>query len=569
MPRLRTLRAAFLPWLLAVLSVAPALASDEPSGTLWYRIEIDGAPAGWSMERIAREGDRVTTTTRLALRLRRGTAEIRIELASRFVETDDGEPVLLWRHQTLGRLPVESTFRFGPDGIESVTGQAGRETRETLPRPRGEWLPPDAARRATVEHLRAGTPRFTLRVIDSFQGLEPVTIERERLGPGTVPGAVGRWRERTLGREATAAVNEGTLELDGDGRLLTSSTTFLGMELSLHRTDRRSARAVVEDGVAPELMVSTFVRPDRPIPEPRRLRRAAYELILPPDPGGAPAELPMPPRTDAQRARRIRGEGTEDADGAEGADARTGGDRVRVVVDATGVAVPRPPADADGAPPGPDRRLHLAASPYLDHHDPAVRALLSRLDRPAPGEPTETPRDRALRLAALVHGSITEKTLDTGFATASEVARTGTGDCTEHAVLLAALLRADGIPSRVVSGLVYLEEVAGVRNVFGYHMWTQALIDGRWLDLDATAAPPEDPDAPGYGFDATHIALAVSALAGPDATGELLPLTPLVGRLEIRVVEMDRAVRDRPPSRPPRPPSAPSGRPSGPPGPGG
>ena len=44
-------------------------------------------------------------------------------------------------------------------------------------------------------------------------------------------------------------------------------------------------------------------------------------------------------------------------------------------------------------------------------------------------------------------------------------------------VLLAAMLRAAEIPSRVAVGVIYVERFAGERDVFGYHMWTQALID--------------------------------------------------------------------------------------------
>ena len=89
-------------------------------------------------------------------------------------------------------------------------------------------------------------------------------------------------------------------------------------------------------------------------------------------------------------------------------------------------------------------------------------------------------------------------------------ARTGSGDCTEHAVLLAALLKARMIPSRVCHGLVYVElggsaingqaEVDAEGNVidsaasgdgqFGWHMWSQALINGHWHDLDATLHVP-------------------------------------------------------------------------------
>lgn len=574
----RHLSAILAPALLTALiplSTGPLRAEnpDAPTGPLWYRIEVDGAPAGWAMERIVREDGRTTTSSRMSLRLRRGGTELTVELASRFVETAAGEPVLMWRRQALGRLPVESTFRFGPDGVEATTVQAGRKSRRTLPTPPGDWLPPDAARRAAVAHRVAGDESYTLRLIEPLQGLEPVTVTRELLGPGTVPGAVGRWRERPIegwpsetgggvsGPESPESPEASSdVQLDAVGRLVASSTTFLGLELTLRRTDRRSARAAIDAGATPELMVSTFVRPDRPIRDPRRLRRGVYELSLSsggspgraPDgtsgaPSGDPAELPELPRTDTQRVEPV-------ADPAEGAVRRAARVRVRVVVDTDGH--PRRPPDADGAPPPPDRSLYLAASSYLDYRDPEVLKLLETLERSAGQEPDgpggalgEGPRERAERLAALVHREIAAKSLDTGFATASEVARTRTGDCTEHAVLLAALLRAEGIPSRVVSGLVYLEEMAGARDVFGYHMWTQALIDGRWVDLDATAAPgPEpgpdsgterSPGPPGasYGFDATHIALAVSPLDGPDAAADFLPLTPLIGRLEIRVVE--------------------------------
>jgi hypothetical protein len=100
-------------------------------------------------------------------------------------------------------------------------------------------------------------------------------------------------------------------------------------------------------------------------------------------------------------------------------------------------------------------------------------------------------------------------------------------------MLLAAMLRADGIPSRVACGLIYADEFAGEREIFGYHMWTQALlsIDGvpTWVDLDPTLA--------GAAFDATHIALGVSALGDADATSSLSGLIPLLGRVTIRVVE--------------------------------
>jgi len=80
-----------------------------------------------------------------------------------------------------------------------------------------------------------------------------------------------------------------------------------------------------------------------------------------------------------------------------------------------------------------------------------------------------------------------------GYASALEVVRGREGDCTEHAVLAAALCRAVGLPARVTTGLAYLP----ARNAFGPHAWVQVHIGGRWFSLDAALA----------GFDAGHIAL--------------------------------------------------------------
>src|SRR5262249_13057871 len=147
---------------------------------------------------------------------------------------------------------------------------------------------------------------------------------------------------------------------------------------------------------------------------------------------------------------------------------------------------------------------YLASTSMLKSDDPRIKALVEEATKNAgPGKPT-----RAEAMRAFVHRYITTKDLDVGFASASEVARTRHGDCTEHGALLAAMLRADGIPARVVSGLVYVEQEDG-KGIFGYHMWAQALLEKNgnptWMDLDGTL--------PIGAFDATHIALATSALA--------------------------------------------------------
>jgi transglutaminase-like putative cysteine protease len=71
-----------------------------------------------------------------------------------------------------------------------------------------------------------------------------------------------------------------------------------------------------------------------------------------------------------------------------------------------------------------------------------------------------------------------------GWDLASVVARSGAGDCTEHAVLLAALARSVGRPARVVVGVLLAVTGDGVA-AFG-HAWAE-IHDGKvWQVVDAT-----------------------------------------------------------------------------------
>ena len=134
-------------------------------------------------------------------------------------------------------------------------------------------------------------------------------------------------------------------------------------------------------------------------------------------------------------------------------------------------------------------------------------------------------------MRAFVNRHIEDKNLATAFASASEVARTGAGDCTEHGVLLAALLRADGIPSRVVTGLVYMPGLGkSGKGAFGWHMWTQALIDGQWMDLDATLP---------MWFTAGHITTGTSSLAEGTGVEDMASIIGKLGKIEIDVIRVD------------------------------
>lgn len=118
----------------------------------------------------------------------------------------------------------------------------------------------------------------------------------------------------------------------------------------------------------------------------------------------------------------------------------------------------------------------LAATPILQFRDPIMDGLLKRLNAP----PGATRWELAKRVTDFVFTWIAEKDLSVGFASASEVARNGKGDCTEHGVLAVALLRKLGVPARGVVGW------AGLGEVLGLHFWVEVAIGQRWIPVDPT-----------------------------------------------------------------------------------
>jgi transglutaminase-like putative cysteine protease len=147
------------------------------------------------------------------------------------------------------------------------------------------------------------------------------------------------------------------------------------------------------------------------------------------------------------------------------------------------------------------------------------------------GLPTDaSDMNKALALRAKVFDFIEEKDMSTAFASASQTARIKKGDCSEHGVLLCGVLRASGIPSRGVMGMVYVPNYGAPNGVFGWHMWSQAIIDGKWIDLDATLLTP---------YSVGHITTLTTSLSDEDFAAEMGSIIATIGNLQIEVVEED------------------------------
>jgi len=319
-----------------------------------------------------------------------------------------------------------------------------------------------------------------------------------------------------------------TLWVDDHGNDVESATVLPGMgSLYEYVTDRAECMKQPEGA---EIFAGSLIHPQVAIPSPRDLGQAVYRLI-PLDPG---EQLSLW-NEDEQRVL-TPGPGTCEVE----------------------VTVPRyTAADATWQLPRadtPDLHVYLQPSAYLEVNAPEVQTLA----RQAVGDETNPVR-AAHRIEAFVRGYITKKDLNIGFGSAEETAKSREGDCTEHAVLCAALGRAVGLPTRCVVGFGYLppgdaeptvaNAVDHDTGIFAFHMWAEAWIGpGEWVPMDAAL----------NGFDVGHIAITKSALEEVNPMVDLnAPVLKMMASLKIEVVTTV-AKRDMPPVVRPQPPVAPA-----------
>jgi transglutaminase-like putative cysteine protease len=121
------------------------------------------------------------------------------------------------------------------------------------------------------------------------------------------------------------------------------------------------------------------------------------------------------------------------------------------------------------------KRTWLEPTFVVDYDEPAMQPL--RQELAARGA-----RISRSQLVQYVAGLV-EASDDRDWDLASMVATRRKGDCSEHAVLTAALARALGTPARVVIGVALVSQ-GQEHGAFG-HAWTEMLEDGQWRVADA------------------------------------------------------------------------------------
>ncbi len=125
----------------------------------------------------------------------------------------------------------------------------------------------------------------------------------------------------------------------------------------------------------------------------------------------------------------------------------------------------------------------LGSNYFINWDNDAVKAHAIKAVAGLPA--TATAWEKAVAVERWVKANMKAFEFSQAMATADSVAKTLSGDCTEYAMLSAAMCRAVGVPSRTALGVVYAPGQNG-KPFLAYHMWFEVYAGEQWVPLDAT-----------------------------------------------------------------------------------
>jgi hypothetical protein len=493
------------------LSAAPAPSPEAPASAdaaqsdktreTWDVLLLQGKRVGYDCTTIRHQREagrdvvRAENTSHLSLK--RGGETSTQDIRAMSIETPEGKLLSFESEICMGPSPIRTIGKV-QDGrleLETFSGNDATPKRSSIAWSADYGGPLALEQNLAHKPMQPGERRPLKVLMAGFDQVADVDLSAKGFEPTRMPDGIhDLLRIETVTRFVDGQKIEQTLWTDRTGEVLKSFSAAIG-GMETIRVSKAEALAKA-DAAQLDLLPSMMVKVDRPLPHPRETKQVRYRVHLE---GGDPAAMFVVGPTQAIKS----------------IDAHT--------AEITVYAIRPGQSDGNrGAPADPPTDNDLRPNGFIQSDDPLIVADAKKAD----GDERD-PWRVAVALEHFVNRDVTKKDFSQVFASAAEVARSHEGDCTEHAVFLAALARARGIPARVAIGLVYLEQT----HSFFYHMWTEVYVQGRWIPIDGTLAQG--------GIAADHLKIAQSSLEAASAYSAFLPVAQVAGRLKIEIVDVE------------------------------
>lgn len=486
---------------LCTVRISSAASNETAEEKEYLAVFMEGKKVGYAIEsRNVSEG-KVTTSEEVSITLSRMAISMTIWMKETSIETTDGRPLGFEIEQKLGSMVTTVVGKVDRQGKIDITKTSmGVEQKGTNQWPRGAVM----AEGLRLLELKKGMEEGTEYSVKIFSpGVMQAVDHHIRVGSKQNVDLLGRVVEL---REITTTINMpaaghivSTSYVDEDLGVQKSIMPIAGMNVEMLACAKEFAlgRNDVLDVIDKMFMASP-----EPLGNLDEIESITYYLA----PKSSAANLVFP-SDDNQHVRQL-GNG-------------------KVIVKVQPVT-PHPGATFPYE--GSEAAILEATKPtrFLQSRHEKVIDLARR----AVGD-TKDAAEAAKRIEAFVGKYVENRSLSVGYASAAEVAASRQGDCSEFAVLTAAMCRAVGIPSRVVVGVAYVEEFAGYQG-FGGHAWAQAYVGDKWIGLDASFK-----GGGRGGYDAGHITLAM----GNGNPEDFFNLATTIGQFKVEKVYI-RAKKD-------------------------
>ena len=474
---------------------APAAATTLADRDTWDVCTIKGARVGYqrmTLRQASKEGREVLLGQGIShMAVKRFGQTTAMDLKLSFTETPAGRLLDFESELRQGAAPLRTSGQVRGDRLEMKTTTSGKVVPSSI-----AWSADYAGFFGAEESLlrqpmKPGEKRTVHCLMDMINQVVQIDMTARSQERVQLPvGSFDLLRIDTVMHLPGGQTLPGAMWTDRGGEVLKNRTDALEME------SMRATKAIAEAENAPptfDLSRDVLVKLDRPLPGAHQTKRVRYRVELP---GGDPASAFV-----SGPSQEVKSTGPHTAE-------------ITVYAIRPGRSDGNPRAAAD-----PPSAASQQPNSFIQSDDPKIVADAKE----AAGTETD-PWKVAVALEQFVH-RVMKPDFNDAFSTAADVARARTGDCKEHAIYLAALARAQGIPARVAIGMVYL------RGAFGGHMWTEVYIDGRWIPLDATLGQG--------GIGAAHLKQGQSTLADFSAYVNFLPAVQAAGQLKIKVLSAE------------------------------
>ena len=459
---------------LILLSASVAIAQAQvstSSETEYFAMFMEGKKVGFAIQsRVVAEG-KVTTTEKVSITISRADVPVTIGSTETCIETIDGKPLGFEAVQELGAMTMKITGTVDKQGkVDITTASMGTEQKDTLEWPSGAVMAEGLRLLALKKGLKQDT-EYTAKVFSPsmLQALD------------TQIHVGAKQNVDLLGRVVALTEVTSTYNMPESGEII--STNYVDDDLRDQKlimpiTDMQVEMVACEKEFALsendvfEVIDKMFLASPEPLEDVQKAKSITYHI----SPKQGTQNLTIP-SGDNQKVQQL-------TDG-------------KVIVTVEPAAAPK---GAKFPYKGTDSTILQATKPT--RFVQSDRKEIIDIAHQAVGK-TKDAGEAVRKIEAFVAKYVENKSLSVGYASAAEVAASRQGDCTEYAVLTAAMCRAVGIPAQVVTGVAYVDDWAGHQG-FGGHAWTQAYVKDRWVGLDAAFK------SSGLGgYDAGHIALAV------------------------------------------------------------